>query len=185
MVTRKKKNGIKEDTTMKKKNILTMAALLMASATFVACSSEDNMTGEQAAQPKGHLYTMTINATKGGDATTRALTLDGKTLNASWATTENVYVKKSGGEWAWGSLKPQSNGKTAVLNGSFSVSGISTNDVLTLQFPREGEPDYSRQVGTLEDIAANFDYAKATVTVAQRDATGEQAPSSSRTSRPS
>lgn len=35
-----------------KKNILTMAALLMASAAvFTACSSDDNVTGEQPANP--------------------------------------------------------------------------------------------------------------------------------------
>jgi hypothetical protein len=36
---------------------------------------------------------MTIEATKGGDAaTTRALALDGKTLNATWQTTDEVAV---------------------------------------------------------------------------------------------
>ena len=66
-----------------KKNIKTLAALLIASATFVACSSDDNsiIENQQPVNPTGK-YTMTINASKGGDATTRALSLDGKTLNA-------------------------------------------------------------------------------------------------------
>ncbi len=75
-------------------DIRTMAALLMASATLAACSSEDNIIDEQPVQHKGQVYTMTVSATKGGDAadsratTTRALSLDGedgKTLNATWA----------------------------------------------------------------------------------------------------
>ena len=87
-----------------KKNILSLAALLIASATFVACSSDDNIIDEQPA--KAQTYTMTINASKGGDATTRALSIDNSgtknVLNASWATSENIYVQK-GSEWASGS----------------------------------------------------------------------------------
>ena len=80
-------------------SILSMAALLMASATvFTACSNDDDIIGEQPAASSQQTYTMTINASKGGDATTRALSLEGKTLNATWATTENVYVKK-GDTW--------------------------------------------------------------------------------------
>ena len=154
-----------------KKNILSMAVLLMASAAvFTACSSDDNITGEQPANPTGK-YTMTVNASKGGDATTRALSLEGKTLNATWAITENVYVKK-GSNWATGSLKPQADGATATLKGELSGVTIAAGDELTLQFPKSGTPDYTGQVGTLADIAANFDYATATVTVANVDGSG-------------
>ena len=81
-------------------NIKTLAALLIASATFVACSDDDNITEEQPVQPQ--VYTMTVDASKGGDAadsrTTRALSIDDSgtknVLNATWATSENVYVKK-------------------------------------------------------------------------------------------
>ena len=152
-----------------KKNILSMAALLIASAAvFTACSSDDNITSEQPANPTGK-YIMTVQASKDGDATTRALTLDETTsphkLNATWATTENVYVKK-GDNWATGSLQPQTAGETATLKGTLSGIEINASDVLTLQFPKDGDISYDGQVGTLEDIAANFDYATATVTVA-------------------
>ena len=158
-----------------KKNILSMAVLLMASAAvFTACSSDDNITGEQPANPTGK-YTMTVQASKDGDATTRALSLSGSTLNATWATTENVYVKK-GSDWATGSLKPQADGATATLKGSLSGIEINANDVLTLQFPKSGNISYDGQVGTLEDIAANFDYATATVTVASVSTTGNIIP---------
>ena len=163
-----------------KKNILSMAALLMASAAvFTACSSDDNITSEQPANPTGK-YTMTVQASKGGDATTRALSLEGKTLNATWATTENVYVKK-GDTWADGSLQPQAAGATATLKGELSGIGIAASDVLTLQFPKSGTPVYTGQVGTLEDIAANFDYATATVTVASVSASGNIVPTAATT----
>ena len=145
-------------------NIHTMAALLIASATFVACSNDDNTIGEQPTNPtEPQVYAMTVNASKNG-GTTRALSLDGSTLNATWATTENIYVKK-GSTWATGSLQPQDNAATATLKGTLSGISIATSDELTLQFPKSGNISYDGQVGTLTDIAANFDYATATVTV--------------------
>ena len=167
--------------TMKKMmtNIRTLAALLIASATFAACSSDDNTIDQQPAGQQ--VYTMTVNAQKGGDAaTTRALTLDGKTLNATWATTENIYVKK-GDTWATGSLQPQAGGATATLKGTLSGIEINASDVLTLQFPRSGELDYTGQMGTLADIAAKYDYATATVTVASVSATGNIVPTEATT----
>ena len=167
----------KEDTTMKK-NILSLAALLIASATFVACSSDDNVIDEQPA--KAQTYTMTVNASKGGDATTRALTLSGKTLNASWATSENIYVQK-GSDWATGSLQPQADGATTTLKGTLTGITIAENDVLTLQFPRSGVLYYTGQVGTLADIAAKYDYAMASVTVSSISATDNIIPEAATT----
>ena len=149
--------------------------LLTIGLALTACSSDDSNT-EQVRTT----YTMTIDATKGANeaasrATTRALTLTGSTLNATWATTEHVYVqgkKVSDDEYFWfdGSLQPQSAGTTTQLNGvislptSFSISiddAIGTPHKLTLQFPRPYILDYTGQIGTLADIAAKYDYAKA------------------------
>jgi len=161
-------------------DIKTVAALLMAGAALAACSSDDNIIeNEQPVNPTG-TYTMTINASKGDGATTRALSLDGKTLNATWATSENVYVKK-GSTWATGSLQPQTDGASATLKGTLSDITIEANDVLTLQFPRNGELDYTGQVGTLDDIAAKYDYATATVEVASISATGNINPEAATT----
>jgi len=187
------------------KNILSLAALLIASATFVACSNDDNIIDKQPVQPTEQVYTMTIEATKGdasrdqsracpsfgeaqpaldevkGDgATTRALSLDDKTLNATWATTENVYVQK-GSTWATGSLQPQADGATATLKGTLSGVTIAASDVLTLQFPRSGALDYTGQVGTLADIAEKYDYATASVTVSGVSATGNIIPTEATT----
>ena len=185
-------------------DIKTVAALLMAGAAFAACSDDNITENGQPANPTGK-YTMTIEATKGdasrdqsracpsfgeaqpaldevkGDgATTRALTLDDKTLNATWATTENVYVQKAG-TWADGSLQPQADGATATLKGTLSGIEINADDVLTLQFPRSGALDYTGQVGTLADIAEKYDYATASVTVSGVSATGNIIPTEATT----
>ena len=187
MMKRKKMNGSKEDTTRKKiiNNIKTLAALLIASATFVACSGDDNITEEQPVQPvQPQVYTMTVDASKGGDAadsrTTRALSLSGSTLSATWATTENVYVKM-GDTWASGSLQPQADGTTATLKGTLSGITISADDNLTLQFPKSGDITYAGQTGTLDDIAANFDYATASVEVESISASGNINPKAATT----
>ena len=165
----------KKDTTMKisrikeLKNFCLAAAIFVAGASLTSCSSSDDIAEnnqqpvENPTAPK--VYTMTIQASKGDGATTRALTLSGSTLNATWATTENVYVQK-GSDWADGSLQPQAGGTTATLKGKLSKVAINPNDELTLQFPRSGAIDYTGQVGTLDNIAANYDYATASVTVA-------------------
>ena len=159
---------------MKIKNYF--GVLLTAGLALTACSSDDSNT-EQVRTT----YTMTIDATKGANeaasrATTRALTLTGSTLNATWATTERVYVqgrKVSDNSYFWfeGYLQPHSAGTTTQLNGvislptSFSISideAIGTPHKLTLQFPRPYVLDYTGQIGTLADIAAKYDYAKAT-----------------------
>ena len=162
---------------MKNIKFFSLAALLIASATFVACSSDNDIIGEnqQPVNPTGK-YTMTINASKGDGA----LTLNDHTLNATWATTENVYVQK-GSEWATGSLQPQEVGVTTTLKGELSGITINANENLTLQFPKSGDITYTGQVGTLADIAANFDYATATVKVASISASGNINPEAATT----
>ncbi|MBO4564417.1 MAG: hypothetical protein J5720_03200 [Bacteroidaceae bacterium] len=149
--------------------------MLTAGLVLTACSSDDSNT-EQVYRT----YTMTIDATKGANeaavhANTRALTLTGSTLNASWATTEQVYVqgKLVGGDYFWfeGSIQPQSAGTTTRLNGTISLptgwtyssidEAIGTPHKVNLQFPRPYLLDYTGQIGTLLDIAAKYDYARA------------------------
>lgn len=166
------KSGIQnKENNMKINNYF--GVLLTIGLALTACSSDDSNT-EQVYRT----YTMTIDATKGANeaasrATTRALTLDGSTLNASWATTERVYVqgkKLSDNSYFWfeGSLQPHSAGTTTQLNGvislptGFSISideAIGIPHTLTLQFPRPYVLDYTGQIGTLADIAEKYDYA--------------------------
>lgn len=152
--------------------------LLLAGLVLAACSSDDDEHQGQEEHQAFKTYYMTVDATKGADeganyASTRALALTGGTLNATWATTEHVYVQGqlvSSGEFFWfeGSLKPQSAGTETELNGAISLPtgwaisidvAIGKAHVVTLQFPRPGVLDYTGQVGTLADIAENYDYA--------------------------
>jgi len=159
-----------------KLTIPAMAALLVAA--LAACSGDDDQLVAFEGSPLEKEYTLSVETAKGigavvGDlqSTTRALTQSGSTLTASWATTDRVYVQ-NGGAWATGSLQPQTAGATATLKGSLTGVTIAVDDVLTLQFPKSGTPDYSGQKGTLEDIAANYDYATATATVRAVSANG-------------
>lgn len=154
--------------------------LLLAGLALAACSSDDDDHQGQEEHPAFKTYYMTVDATKGADesanyASTRALALTGSTLNATWATTEHVYVqgkKLSDNSYFWfeGSLQPQSAGTETELIGAISLpadfaisidEAIGTPHTLTLQFPRPYVLDYTDQKGTLADIAANYDYAKA------------------------
>ena len=162
-------------------DIKTLAALLMAGAAFTACSSsDDNIIDEQPVNPAQNTYTLTVNASKGDGAQTRALDLTGKTLTASWATTEHVYVKKES-TWATGSLQPEANGTTTTLTGELSGITIAASDNLTLQFPKSGDITYAGQLGTLDDIQANFDWATANVEVESVSASGNINPKAATT----
>lgn len=127
-------------------NMKTLVVLLMAGAAVTSCSSDNEMDSLKA--PAGKTYTMTVQATKGGDATTRALELgaEGKTLTATWTTTGNVYVKKDD-TWATGSLKPQTAGASTTLKGTLDDIEIQANDELTLQFPKSGDITFRRTEG--------------------------------------
>ena len=110
---------------LKLKNV-SLAALLIASATLAACSSsDDNIIEEQPVNPTApKTYTMTIQATKGGAAGTRGLSLDGKTLGVKWYEGEEVIVAQD--ETTIGTLTAQaSSSGTTTLTGE--VTGLDPN----------------------------------------------------------
>ena len=155
--------------------------LLLAGLVLAACSSDDDDHQGQEEHQAFKTYYMTVDATKGADeganyASTRALALTGSTLNASWATSEHVYVqgKKKSDElyfWFEGTIQPQYAGTTTRLNGTISLptgwsyssidEAIGNPHYVNLQFPRPYVLDYTGQIGTLADIAAKYDYARA------------------------
>ena len=161
---------------MKKFNtdIKTLAALLMAGAAMTACSDTDNIANEaqHPANPIGK-YTMTVNASKGGDVTTRALVLDGKTLKVKWADTEQVAVFPA--DWSNAPLglltAAASESGTTTLSGDLTGS-VNVNDNLNLLFPRN-EWSYTGQKGIMlsdeNSIEKKYDYALATETVKEID----------------
>jgi len=156
-------------------NIRTLAALLIASATFAACSSDDNIIDEQPASQQE--YTLSVSATKGGDeALTRALSLDGKTLNATWAQNEEVTVFNNTKKVPLdGTLKAQSDGSSTTLKGSLTGT-IENGDELILRF---NSANYASQSGTLDYIAANCDFAEASITVSSVDGENNVIPTTS------
>lgn len=142
-------------------NCLSLAVLLTAGIALAACSNDDSAADNRRVLQPSKTYVLSVDASKtNGDAeTTRALSLDGTTLNSSWATTEHVFVKQ-GTEWLTGSLTPGANAAAANLSGAISDISGEPPVTLTLQFPRQ-EFSYTGQVGTLADIAAKYDYATA------------------------
>ena len=155
-----------------KKDIRTLAVLLMAGAAFTACSDKDEIITEQPVTPTTK-YTMTVNATKGDDGTTRALSLSGKTLNVKWAATDEVSVFPE----AWSRTALGTLTAAASENGSTSLTGDLTTaptagDNLKLLFPR-ATWDYTGQKGVLlsdaNSIEKKYDYALAEVTVDEVD----------------
>ena len=146
-------------------DIKTLAALLMAGAAFTACSSsDDNTFDEQPVNPAKQTYTLTVKASKGGDATTRALTLTGegnKTLKAYWDGTETVTVKEGGTTLGTLTVTPDATDNTqATLSGELDAAPSGT--ALTLELFSDA---YNSQDGTLDYIASHCDYATATTTV--------------------
>ena len=150
------------------KNIRTLAALLIASAAFTACSNEDSaIIGEQPAQQQApQVFTLTLQAGKTDGAGTRALALDGTKLVAKWAAGDQVTVVKDG--TSLGTLTASNvctDGKTCTFSGALSTAP-SANDALTLTYhPVASLSAYTSQTGTLTS-AADYDVATATVTVA-------------------
>lgn len=152
-----------------KKNILhfyLLAVVLFAASAFTACSNND----EQASVLPVNTYTITVNATKGDDASlapsNRALVLDDTKLNATWAAGEQVTVYNvTRSTELTGNLIAQSDGASTTLSGTLTGS-VDVGDKLTLKFL---SPNYTSQEGTLDYIADNCDYATATVTVSSID----------------
>lgn len=129
------------------------------------------MTGCNKNEPeqpaKVQTYHVSIQAGKGEanqqNGPRKALGLSGNTLTASWAAGEEVTVRNvTKGADLVGSLVAQSNGVQTTISGDLTGT-INAGDVLELKFL---SPNYTTQSGTIEYIAANCDYAVATVHVA-------------------
>ena len=141
------------------------AAIIIGTA---ACSKIDIDSIEE--QPvnscEPETYTMSVVACKSGDGATKALALEGKTLNAAWTVGERVMVynvTKSAD--LGGCLEAQTAGANTTLKGTLTGT-IENGDELKLKFL---SPDYALQDGTLTGTATSIDktcdYAEATVTV--------------------
>ena len=147
-----------------------LIVLVVALGLLTACTSEALVAYEAPAVGTAPTsYTLTVQATK-GEAVTRALMLanagtDQESLDAVWMKSETIDVYKD--YTKVGELKPQED-SVAQTSLKGEVSNVAVNDVLTLKFL---SPEYANQGGTLEYIAANCDYATASVTVLGIDGT--------------
>lgn len=151
-------------------SINTLAALLMAGAAFTACSSDDTIiTDQPVVNPTQKTVTMTVKASKDEVAGTRGLSLNDKTLNAVWKTTDEVkvYIFNSWGT-SVGTLHPTSNTTgTATLTGT--VTDVEENDRLVLIMGNGGSYyDFTGQKGVLlssadpvNSIESKYDHAYA------------------------
>lgn len=154
-------------------NIRTLAALLMAGA-FAACSSDDNSIEQPANPTAPKTYTLTVNASK-GDASTRALALDGTKLVASWAEGDGLSVFKAedrtgctAGNFL-GTISPvagsiSANGDQATFTGTLTGT-VSNGDKLMLVYHSAAFAitGFEGQAGTLASASA-LDCATAKVT---------------------
>lgn len=136
-----------------KKSSLFIAALC-AVAGISACNTAP-------VQPELTEYTLSVEASM-PTPDTKGLSLSGKTLNAVWAATDQVFVFQ--GNTQIGTLTPQSTGSAiATLKGSITGS-VSVGATLTLHTPRKSWLYNTNQDGTLSNLK-NFAYARANVTV--------------------
>lgn len=151
------------------------AALAITAATFSACSSDSELidiaepinkytvSGQESGQ-----YTMTVKVTKSQDgASTRALSLEGKTLNATWkeGETVEVYSLSDDEKTVFNHLgqltaAASDNGATTLTGAVYAPSDTKKVKLFYPGFSR----DYMRQDGTLETLATSYDYAEASIT---------------------
>lgn len=155
-------------------SISALATILATTATFCACSSDD----EQQEQPT--LSTLTLdgiiaNYTDDDEIGTRAISVDGNTLKTFWKTTDLVTVYNKNWQTKVGELNPQSDTQSTAtptktkLTGDVSHSSLKTGDELNLIYPRT-DWQYTGQDGTWESISEKYDYATANVNIVYIDA---------------
>ena len=134
--------------------------ILCAAMLMTSCNKNGQNSPDQPANVQ--TYRMRITASQGADAPMngprKVLSLDGTTLNATWAAGEqvNVYNVTRGAELN-GRLEAQSGGESTQLEGDLTGT-VAAGDKLTLRFL---SPNYTDQHGTLAYISANCDYAVA------------------------
>ncbi|MBR4364404.1 MAG: hypothetical protein IKP33_05690 [Prevotella sp.] len=145
---------------MKARRFLNLMMASLVAMAYTSCSNSDDVIDTP--DPIVKTYTMTVDAQKGSNGT-RALSLDGSTLNSTWTKDDAVEVYK--GEDHIGTLTAQSTGANTSLKGTLS-GDLYVNDNLTLKYL---SADYNSQDGTLTGTAKSIDkvcdYSTATVTV--------------------
>ena len=164
----------KEDKSMKKMihDIHIMAALLMASAAFTACSTDDDLITEQPQEQTPKTYTITVQATKDLD-TTRGLELSGNELNSVWEVGEKVKVVQSNASdepTCIGELTAQTAGKYTTLTGT--VDGTFDPSKELTFYLHDTTFDFSGQDGTLATLGQSHTYGYCQKTTSEISVSG-------------
>ena len=164
-------------------SISAMAAMIAMTATFSACSSDDEQT-EQTTTSKLILDADKTDYFDADEGNTRAISLsdDGMSINTAWQTSDVVTVFKDNWQSKIGELNPHpekvpagSSPQRTKLEGFITYNNLKAGDALNLIYPR---PDwkYTGQKGTIEDISKNFDYITTNINVVYIDANDTQNP---------
>lgn len=154
-----------------KKEFLHWAFLLVAGIALTACGGDDaadSLTPSTPSTPSSPAGKWSVTIKAGVDET-RGLSLDGSTLKVNWSTSETVFAYYD--DVKVGELHPTAASSNAdvTLQGDLDTQNYTAGQSLTLKFPRETK-DFTGQAGTLEDIAAKYDYLEATATISSVDA---------------
>ena len=144
---------------MKKSCYALWAVLLLAGLIGLSCSRLDEIPQSETPEtPEKTMYTLIIKAEK--EASTKALEDMGTTLKSTWTVGDVVTVYA--GSQILGTLTASTGGSsTTTLEGDLNEAPEVGAD-LTLKYRSD---NYLTQKGTLDYIAANCDYALATVRV--------------------
>ena len=154
--------------------------LIIAMLLLAGCQSVEEIAPQDNPDERienGERYTLTVEAVK--PAGTKALALDGSTLNAYWVQDEKVSVYVNGVYRGYLMVKVTGDkSTTATLSGELTSSDpIANGNTLMLLYPertdiQEGTKwDYTGQNGTAPnaegtgDLSTKYDYATATLTV--------------------
>ena len=151
---------------MKTTKFFLMAALAL---TFAACSNDDNDIQTSAQQPQkaeGIPFTATISI--GESASTRALTENGTTIEATWADDEEVALIYDAGGTSTkteASVKKQTDG-TATISATLASGATDGSDV-TIIYPATAADGTTGNVKA--DVLAAQDAASLRNTMYERE----------------
>lgn len=158
-----------------KKHLFFWASLLVAGLALTACGGDDADDFSDKTTPVAPTGKQTWTVTVGAGVMTRGLNDD---LTPNWSTDDEVYVYH--GTTKVGTLKPTaaSNDGSVTLSGELENSDYSTTSGyntlnLTYKYDFNDGPSYEGQNGTIADIAENYDYMNATVTITDVDNTAK------------
>ena len=150
---------------MKTTKFFFMAALALM---MTACSNDDNDIAQQPVKAEGIPFTATISVGESG--TTRALSESGSTLVATWAVDDKVALIHNGVK----DVMTVASVSAGVATITGTITSATDGADVTVIYPATAADGttgnvksnwLSSQVGTLANIAANYDVRKGTGTL--------------------